>query len=54
MKYRLFYRSMWTFFEWWVDYETKFIRHIDKYIFKNLALDKIGANWDIRDGRILA
>ena len=28
-------------FEWWVDYETKFIEHIDKYIFNNLALKKL-------------
>ena len=36
-----------TLFEWWVDYETKFIEHIDKYIFKNLALNKTGANWEL-------
>ena len=29
-------------FGWWIDYETKFIEHIDKYIFNNLALKK---NW---------
>ena len=34
-------------FEWWVDYETKFIEHIDKYIFKNLALNKTGFNWEL-------
>ena len=34
-------------FEWWVDYETKFIEHIDKYIFKNLALNKKGYNWEL-------
>jgi hypothetical protein len=41
------YESNVDLFEWWVDYETKFIEHIDKYIFKNLALDKIGANWEL-------
>ena len=34
------YESNVDLFEWWVDYETKFIEHIDKYIFKNLALHK--------------
>ena len=34
-------------FEWWVDYETKFIEHIDKYIFKNLALSKKAYNWEL-------
>ena len=34
-------------FEWWVDYETKFIEHIDKYIFNNLALKKTGFNWEL-------
>ena len=41
------YESNVDLFEWWVDYETKFIEHIDKYIFKNLALDKIGTNWEL-------
>ncbi len=31
----------------WVDYETKFIEHIDKFIFKNLVLNKIGTNWEL-------
>ena len=34
-------------FEWWVDYETKFVEHIDKYIFKNLALSKKAYNWEL-------
>ena len=34
-------------FEWWVDYETKFIEHVDKYIIKNLALNKKGYNWEL-------
>jgi len=34
-------------FEWWVDYETKFIEHIDKYIINNLALNKKGYNWEL-------
>ena len=41
------YESNVDLFEWWVDYETKFIEHLDKYIFKNLALDKIGTNWEL-------
>ena len=36
-----------TNFEWWVDYETKFVEHIDKYIFKNLALSKKAYNWEL-------
>ena len=34
-------------FEWWVDYETKFVEHIDKYIFKNLALSKKAYDWEL-------
>ena len=34
-------------FEWWVDYETKFVEHVDKYIIKNLALNKKGYNWEL-------
>ena len=34
-------------FHWWIDYETKFTEHIDKYIFKNLALNKTGTNWEL-------
>ena len=34
-------------FEWWVDYETKFVEHIDKYIFKNLTLSKKAYNWEL-------
>ena len=39
-----------TNFEKWVDYETKYFEHIDKYIFKNLVLVKKGydreLDWD--------
>ena len=41
------YESNVDLFEWWVDYETKFIEHIDKYIFKNLVLNKMGSNWEL-------
>ena len=41
------YESNVDLFEWWVDYETKFIEHIDKYIFKNLALNRKGINWEL-------
>ena len=41
------YESNVDLFEWWVDYETKFIEHIDKYIFKNLALNRRGTNWEL-------
>ncbi len=30
-----------------MDYETKFVEHIDKYIFKNLALSKKAYNWEL-------
>ena len=30
-----------------MDYETKFVEYIDKYIFKNLALSKKAYNWEL-------
>ncbi len=46
-KIQSIYENEITNFEWWVDYETKFIEHIDIYIFKNLALNKKGYNWEL-------